>query len=256
MSLLWMHYCLPMTALEEQLPVEMPDVHTASDEYAGRFSGSNGQYILDKQSAAILSMLEDRRGVRVLDVGGGHAQIAPILSKKGYDVWVTGSTKECAIRLEKSVADPDIHFVIANLLKLPFDEKEYHTVVSLRQLAHIENWERFIAELCRVSGERVIIEYPTLKSFNFLSRLLFRFKKKIEKNTRPFKCFHDREIVQEFQRHGFRFLMRKKQFFLPIVCFRMLPESRFLVKLEEFFSFLGLTELFGSPVIIEFVRFL
>ena len=49
-----------------------PDVETASDDYARRFSGPVGEWFLDVQERACLDLLRPWRGGTVLDVGGGH----------------------------------------------------------------------------------------------------------------------------------------------------------------------------------------
>ena len=79
-----------------------PDIETASDDYARRFSGEVGAYFLDVQARTTLSLLEPWPGARVLDVGGGHGQVAIPLAENGFDVTVTGSSDEC-----KVVADGD-----------------------------------------------------------------------------------------------------------------------------------------------------
>ena len=70
---------------------ETPDVETASDGYARRFAGAAGRYLLAAQDAAVRTVLHDWRGGSVLDVGGGHAQLTPLLRERARDVLVFGS---------------------------------------------------------------------------------------------------------------------------------------------------------------------
>ena len=62
-----------------ELTKETPDIETASDAYAQRFTGEAGRYLLSEQEAAVRAVLADWRGETVLDVGGGHGQLTPFL---------------------------------------------------------------------------------------------------------------------------------------------------------------------------------
>ena len=52
------------------------DIETASDDYASRFSGAIGKWMLKKQSDIVLDLLGNNTKVKLLDVGGGHAKLA------------------------------------------------------------------------------------------------------------------------------------------------------------------------------------
>ncbi len=71
---------------------EDADVSSSSDDYARRFAGAVGQWFLDIQTGITLDLLRELPpAASVLDVGGGHAQVAPPLIAAGYDVTVIGS---------------------------------------------------------------------------------------------------------------------------------------------------------------------
>ena len=76
-----------------------PDVETASDDYASRFSGATGRYFLAVQERTVSDLLGSPGPRRILEVGGGHAQLAPGLLAAGHEVWVQGSAASCAKRL-------------------------------------------------------------------------------------------------------------------------------------------------------------
>ena len=68
---------------------EIADIETSSEDYANRFSGEAGRYFLDAQLATVLDLLKPYATATILDVGGGHAQLAIPLIEKGYEVTVT-----------------------------------------------------------------------------------------------------------------------------------------------------------------------
>jgi 2-polyprenyl-3-methyl-5-hydroxy-6-metoxy-1,4-benzoquinol methylase len=235
-------------------PTEAADIETASEGYAQRFAGPIGKWMLSRQTGIVLDLLADHPGVDVLDVGGGHAQLARPLVDAGFSVSVHGSAPECAARVADLVAAGACRFVCTPMFELPVADTSVDTVLCFRLLTHCEAWPQLVAELCRVTKRSIIIDYPTSQSLNAISSGLFGFKKKLEGNTRTWMLFRHSDIEDAFQQHGFRCKQLKKQFFLPMVLHRVLrcpPLSQFL---EGICRCLGLTRLWGSPVIMELQR--
>jgi len=227
------------------------DVETSSEGYARRFSGEAGKFFLEVQTRITLELLKPWPGARVLDVGGGHGQIAPPLVEAGYNVTVAGSTSACQERLAGQLAPGSYAFQIADLLALPFEDKAFDIVLSFRLLPHVESWGLLIAELSRLAGKAVIVDYPDIRSVNLFSRIFFQAKKAIEKNTRPFRCFSRRELVREFKKNGFSRPLFRPEFFLPMALHRALSKGSWSKSMESFSQRIGLTSLLGSPVILR-----
>jgi ubiquinone/menaquinone biosynthesis C-methylase UbiE len=233
--------------------LEIADQHSSTEEYAQRFSGATGEWMLDVQEQAVLSMLGiDERSI--LDVGGGHGQIAPALVNADRSVTVLGSSQSCSQRLEQLLDTGAISFKVGNLIDLPFTERSFDSVVSLRLMSHCTAWPTLIAEMCRVADYSVIFDYPSWYSANFLTPLLFRIKRGIEGNTRTYRIFTRTELAGEFSKHGFKVAKVNKQFFFPMGIHRALKSKMLSSVLERMACALGLTWLFGSPVIIRFER--
>jgi 2-polyprenyl-3-methyl-5-hydroxy-6-metoxy-1,4-benzoquinol methylase len=199
-------------------------------------------------------MLAGERVPTILDVGGGHGQVTGALIATGARLTVHGSAEECGSRIRNFVDAGKCIFRVGDLLALPFEDQSYHTVVCYRQLAHVQQWERFLGELVRVSSCNVILDCPVKRSINCLAAGLFTIKRQLEGNTRPFRCFREREIVGFFCDRGFRLGGRVPQFVLPMVLHRTVNLPRFSRVCEGLLRILGLTGLLGSPVILKFVR--
>src|SRR3954463_8184828 len=91
--------------------VEDADIGTSSEDYARRFTGAVGRWFVATQTRITLGLLQALpAGASVLDVGGGHGQIAPPLIKAGYEVTVVGSDPVCAVRLEPWIAQGHCRF--------------------------------------------------------------------------------------------------------------------------------------------------
>jgi ubiquinone/menaquinone biosynthesis C-methylase UbiE len=241
------------SSLSPHVTVEDADVHASSDEYAARFGDAIGQWMLAVQERKLLRLL-DEDITSVLDVGGGHGQIALPLCRAHRAVTVLGSSAVCATQLTQEIDRGIISFKCGNLIDLPFDAGSFNLVTSFRLMSHSVAWKTLVSEMCRVSNYAVIIDYPVWLSVNILSPLLFSFKRRIEGNTRTYKLFSNREIIREFKRHGFRLERLERQFVLPMALHRMLRSPQISKTLESIARALLVRRLFGSPVIAKFVR--
>lgn len=243
----------PQESLRSSTPAEDADLHASSDEYAARFGNAVGQWMLQAQEDALFRLL-DNDCATVLDVGGGHGQIAIPLAKHERSVTVVGSSHECAQRLTPYIESGAISFKMGNLIDLPYHDKSFALATSFRLISHCTNWRTLVAELCRVSEHAVIIDYPVWLSVNILTPLLFFLKRKVEGNTRTYRMFSTWELQREFKKHGFKLEKRYKLFVWPMALHRMLKNIPLSKSLEAPLRALGVTQLFGSPVVAKFVR--
>jgi ubiquinone/menaquinone biosynthesis C-methylase UbiE len=235
--------------------MEAPDLETSGDGYATRFSGDVGRYFLDIQERSVVDFLKKVPGRTVLDVGGAHGQIAVPLRREGYDVTVYGSSAACHRNLaRRSGRDAASRYVVGDLLKLPFRDRSFDTVVSFRLLPHVVRWTALVEELARVARNGVMVDFPTVWSVNVFTPLLFRLKKRIERNTRPYTLFTTGSVRETFRRSGFRVLGAKGQFILPMALHRWTGLNRVLVAAESGARESGITDRIGSPVILFAVR--
>jgi SAM-dependent methyltransferase len=230
---------------------ENPDIETSSEDYARRFVGPVGDYFLRVQEQLCLELLRPWAGCCVLDVGGGHAQIAIPLTEAGYKVTVVGSNDSCNDRLSRLARERSLNipFFVGDLLNLPLSDRSFDVVISLRLISHVVSWKGLVRELTRVAKEAVLIDYPSLLSFNLAVPLLFRLKKLVERNTRPFLCFTRRQVSDAFWECGFDVSATKPEFFIPMALHRALKRSDFTEHSEQLIANVGATRLFGSPIL-------
>ena len=232
---------------------ENADIDSSSDQYARRFGGAVGQWFLAVQTRLTLDALAGLpAGARILDVGGGHAQVAPPLIEAGYRVTVAGSDESCGHRLQPWTSAGRCTFDVADLLHLPYPDASFDAVISYRMIAHSIDWTRLIAELCRVAADRVLIDYPAKRSVNIVSERLFDMKQSIEAgSTRRFALYDRQDIGQAFWAAGFRVTAERPQFLMPMALYRLAGSALFARMAEWPGRYLGLTRLLGSPVIVR-----
>jgi len=235
--------------------MEAPDLETSSADYATRFSGNVGRYFLDVQKRSVIDLLKRVPGRTVLDVGGAHGQIAVPLRANGYEVTILGSSPICNYNLTNQLGrDGVFRFVAGDLLNLPFHDRSFDVVVSFRLLPHVERWKQLIEELARVARFAVIVDFPTISSVNMFSPLLFRLKKRIERNTRPYTLFTTGSVRKAFHQTGYHNYATKGQFLFPMALHRWTGLNRVLVALERVSRGCGVTDRIGSPVILLAAR--
>lgn len=231
---------------------ETADIETSSDEYAGRFAGETGKWMLDVQLRIAARFLNADTSIKtILDVGGGHGQLAVPLTKRGYAFTVLGSHESCAKRLRPAIDSGRCTFQVGNVIQQPFPDHSFDAVLCFRLLTHCERWPKLIGELCRLTRGPVIADYPTSYSLNAIAPMLFGAKKRIERNTRHWRLFKHREIRDTFAAHGFKIVRNDGQFFLPMVLHRTLKSRTLSAACERVFAAIGWTALFGSPRVFE-----
>lgn len=231
-----------------------PDIETASEEYASRFGGAVGEFLLERQRETVLSLIESApKNSKVLEVGGGHGQLTRAWIENGHEVWVQGSSEKAFTCLDKAWETFDnsrCHKVVSSYYHLPFPDKSFDIVSSVRLLSHVDDWQVLIKEMCRVSRGAVIIDYPPKASFNLFYPLLFKLKKRVEGNTRPYLRFQKDEIVNCFDNAQFRLVKKRAEFFVPMVVHRWLKRPKISSAVEKACLSLGLTNVFGSPIVV------
>lgn len=226
---------------------ETADIETSSSDYASRFKGEVGEWFLRKQLSITKTLLSSTAGT-ILDVGGGHGQLANPLSKDGFNITVVGSSEICKKRLL-----PEVNFVQGNLISLPFSNSSFDTVMSFRFISHCGAWEQHLRELARVAKKQVIIEYPVWVSLNALTPILFSLKKKIEKNTRTYRLFYHSEIQNVLTQASFKESKREGQYVLPMALYRGIGKAGISDNIEKILHSVGLGVI-GSPVITSWEK--
>jgi SAM-dependent methyltransferase len=102
------------------------------------------------------------RGARVLDagcgVGYGTAHLAQVAERVvGVDV-----SDDAVAYAHAHYAGPNVEFLVADVLELPFADDSFDVVCSFEIVEHVANAERFVAELARVlrPGGRLVLSTP------------------------------------------------------------------------------------------------
>ncbi|MBK8970398.1 MAG: methyltransferase domain-containing protein [Hahellaceae bacterium] len=232
----------------------VPDQESSTHDYASRFSGPTGEWLLEVQDEATRKSLADVSGCKVLEPGGAHGQNITVLKALGLPHQILSSVGCTRERIDSSLSQGAVALTEGDFATFPFPDRAFPVVLSYRMLAHIQDWQGYIREMCRVADRRVVVDYPTLRSFNFLTESLYHLKKGVESNTRPYRIFKEADLIAAFEANGFRQVSRVGQFFFPMAVHRALKKPKVSALLEKMARILGLQAIFGSPVIAAFER--
>ena len=248
-----------MNTLSRSIAELSPDLETSSDLYATRFQGQSGQFLLERQNQILYNLLTKypTGSLRILDVGGGHAQLTRTMLDLGHQVCVHGSQPDCRQRLEKlNLLNGKVSFVLSPFSDLATELPvgQFDVVTAIRLMAHIEDWKGFLGQLATLARREIIIYFASRYSINLLSTALYPIKKFVEKTTRPFYTQKLSQVVNQFNELGFTVKAVHKQFALPLALHRALDNSSTSNKLENICCALGLSSALGSPVILSAIR--
>jgi len=203
------------------------------------------------QAQATLELLRPFAGARVLDVGGGHGQLTGALVEAGHELTVLGSDPACEARVAAWTRRGRARFLAADLLAPGLDAHSYDVVLCFRLLPHVARWPELVATLARLARRAVIVDYPSRRSVNALAEVFFGLKRGVEKDTRPFTVFRDREVEGAFAANGLRATGRRPEFFFPMALHRATGSAALARALEGAAAATRLTSALGSPVILR-----
>jgi ubiquinone/menaquinone biosynthesis C-methylase UbiE len=231
-----------------------------------RFSGPIGTLIAEDQERVLADFLGDVRGLQVLDVGTGTGRAALSLASRGARVrGIDASSHMLAVaRRRADAAALDIEFTTGDAHDLPFADRSMDAAVSLRVLMHAPGWERCLAELCRVTRSRIVVDFPAAVSIAAAQPVLRRARSRLRRreddragqqgtprtDLEAYRVFTLRRVREALAANGFAVRRVHRQFALPIALHKAIGARAFTRGVEGMLRAVGLVRLFGSPVTV------
>jgi ubiquinone/menaquinone biosynthesis C-methylase UbiE len=215
-----------------------------------RFSGPIGRYLLECQQALLLEALAPLPGRTVIDVGTGTGRAAIGLAQSGARVIGVDASLEMlrVARAKAADAAVPLRVGIADAHALPFGSGSADAVVCLRVLMHALDWRACVAELCRVARWRVVVDFPARSSAASLESGARRVAGALGRRVEAYRVLAERDVAAALARHGFRVVLVRRQFVLPIALHKAVGRLGLTQSVERGLTRAGLSRLFGSPV--------
>ena len=215
-----------------------------------RFGGPIGRYLLESQQDLLLDALAPVTGRRVIDVGTGTGRAAIGLAQAGAVVTgIDASTEMLTVAATRSAAaGVSVTFERGDAHAVPAADRSFDAAVCLRVLMHAIDWKACVGELCRVSRWRVVVDFPALASFAALESGGRRLVNAIGGKTEAYRVIAESDVARTLATNGFRVVMVRRQFVLPIAFHKAVGRLPVTRGLERTLRGMGLLRLFGSPV--------
>jgi SAM-dependent methyltransferase len=228
------------------------DPRTADGFDAARFGGPIGALVAEAQERFLLSTLQPRKGLTVVDVGSGTGRAACFLAGFGAGVTAMDASAEMMAVAARRAAEAglDVRFARGDAHALAFPDRSFDAAVCLRVIMHTPGWRTVVGELCRVARRQVIVDYPALGSAAVFQSAARRAAGAAGRRVEAYRVFRDRTIRDAFASHGFRVIGLDRQFVLPIAFHKTIGSAGFTTRVERLLESIGLLRLCGSPVTV------
>lgn len=217
-----------------------------------RFGGPIGDLVARDQAEVLREFVGNIKGRSVLDVGTGTGRAALLLAEAGGQVTGVDASEEMLAVARQRAAErgAEIEFLAGDAHTLAFADQSFDVSVSLRVLMHTPGWRTSLNELCRVTRDIVIVDYPSVHSLAVVQSLGRKVVHAASGRTEPYRVFFDGQIAAAFQANGFRVRSTRRLFVLPIGLHKAVGSAAFTAATEGALRRLGFLRLFGSPVTI------
>jgi ubiquinone/menaquinone biosynthesis C-methylase UbiE len=217
-----------------------------------RFSGPIGRLVADEQEQAIVAFLAPLEGRRILDVGTGTGRAAIALAARGAEVTGVDASQEMLQVAERRAREAGAHVAFArgDAHRLDFPDRSFDAVVCLRVLMHTPDWRRSLAELCRVADRRVVIDYPSRRSFALAQAIARRVGAWFAPGVEAYRVMSPAAISSALTGAGFRVTGQHRLFVLPIALHKRIGSERFTRGVERVLARVGLLRAIGSPITV------
>ena len=217
-----------------------------------RFSGAVGEFFKSHQESIIREHAGDPSGKTILDVGAGTGRTAlPLAHAGAHVVAADASVKMLNIIREKSfLQGAPVQLSRIDAHDLPFADQSFDVVMSFRMIMHVTQWDKAVAELCRVSRGSVIVDFPPVSGFAGLAPLVHPIIRPFNPNHQSYKVFKIREVTDALKDNGFEVSAIDKHVVLPFGLHRAVNSIGFTKWSERVLAKTGFRWLFGAPVTI------
>jgi 2-polyprenyl-3-methyl-5-hydroxy-6-metoxy-1,4-benzoquinol methylase len=228
------------------------DPETASSFDEKRFGGPIGEIVADTQARVMTEFIGPVPGRRILDVGTGTGRAAVVLAAGGGIVTAVDASEEMLdeARAKAAAQSVAVAFDVGDAHALQFSDRSFDVVVSLRVLMHTPGWRQALSEMCRVSNELVIFDYPSRRSFAALQAGARAIASRLGARTEAYRVFSTGQIARELSANGFRIRSVHRLFVLPIALHKTIGSRPFTASVERLLAGVGLLRAFGSPVTV------
>ena len=128
---------------------------------ATRFTGG-GQIIDAREKDAVLDALAPTEGMHVLEIACGTGRFTAAMAAAGVEVTAfdisSAMMRRAEGRIDQAGHGDAVRFIRGDAARLPFETDSFDAVVAMRFFHLTDTPHRYLAEMARVSRDRVIFD--------------------------------------------------------------------------------------------------
>lgn len=226
------------------------DPDTARSFDSLRFGGAIGELLKQSQERLVFSILPKVAGWNVIDVGAGTGRFAVPLIEQGACVTACDASAQMLQVLQEKIQNERLKVSVEDAHQLPFPDRCFDCALSFRMLMHVVDWRKALGQLCRVSRDWVVIDFPPKRGFLLFAPIWHRVQSLFGVPVQAYKTLSISAVKAELEKNGFEVVRMDWGFFIPLVLHRLVSSPAFTRGAEKLFKAIGLTRLAGSPVTI------
>lgn len=148
--------------------------HLTDEQILGYYKTLSDVHIkreTDLNEESVHFILDNIIGETVLDIASGRGYLAKKIAES-LKLQVTGIDFIVSDEFRSSV---NPIFIEGNILKIPYPDKHFDTVVCTHTLEHVVNIQQAISELRRVCKEKLIVVVPKQREYKYTFDLHVHF---------------------------------------------------------------------------------
>jgi ubiquinone/menaquinone biosynthesis C-methylase UbiE len=140
-----------------------------SDVYSRTARWQSLQGLTDLNDESVDAILANVVGDSVIDVGCGRGYLARRLTS------VASAVTGCDIVLADDLTDTSVTWTQGSVENLPFEDRQFDTVVCTHTLEHVQSIHLAISELRRIAKKRLIVVVPKERPYRYVFNLYLHF---------------------------------------------------------------------------------
>ena len=215
-----------------------------------RFSGPIGRYLLDCQQTLLADALAPVRGRTILDVGTGTGRAAIGLGEAGARVIGVDASLEMlrVARAKAAGASVDLRVGLADAHALPLAVAQRRR----RRLSPGADARDRLAPVRRRAVPRREMargrRFPVVDERRGAREPARRIAQSMGRQVEAYRVMAERDVAEVFRQHGFRVVIVRRQFVLPIAFHKAVGRLGVTHAIERLLAAVGLLRVAGSPV--------
>lgn len=151
--------------------------YMSEDEFIEAYEKISPMRSTDNTSKTIQFVLDRVKGESVLEVGCGNGDMSVAIAKAKFKVTATDLAKSNLEIVKKKAAEAQVQLGtgMCNVEAIPYEDDSFDTTVCLHTLEHVRDLQKAIAELKRVTRQRIIVIVPKQKFHLYTADLHLNF---------------------------------------------------------------------------------